>query len=183
MIRILYVHGYHGNPSSGSFPKLSRYAAEADFGGEEVEMHFYDYDSHDPVGSIAGLRKYHQEHKIDLMLGSSLGAFMVMSCPGVLRVAINPCWLPSVELPKIDYDGPVDGYVHCEAQLGSESTSGDMGLCIGCFAEEDEIFGTKYRPVFEQHFKTAYDIPGGHSLSEDGARWIMTELAPALLGL
>ena len=183
MIRILYVHGYHGNPSSGSFPKLSRYAAEADFGGEEVEMHFYDYDSHDPVGSIAGLRKYHQEHKIDLMLGSSLGAFMVMNCPGVLRIAINPCWSPSVELPKIDYDGPVDGYARCEAQLGAESASGDMDLCIGCFAEEDEIFGTKYRPVFEQFFKTTYDIPGGHSLSEDGARWIMTELAPALLGL
>ena len=108
---------------------------------------------------------------------------MVMNCPGVLRIAINPCWSPSVELPKIDYDGPVDGYARCEAQLGAESASGDMDLCIGCFAEEDEIFGTKYRPVFEQFFKTTYDIPGGHSLSEDGARWIMTELAPALLGL
>ena len=183
MIRILYVHGYHGNPFSGSFPKLSKYAAEADFGGEEVEMHYYDYDSHYPAGSIAGLRKYHQEHKIDLMLGSSLGAFLVMNCPGVLRVAINPCLTPSVELPKIDYDGRVDGYVHCEALLGAESASGDMDLCIGCFAEEDEIFGTKYKPVFEQYFKTTYDIPGGHSLSEDGARWIMTELAPALLGL
>ena len=122
-----------------------------------------------------------KEHKIDLMLGSSLGAFLVMNCPGVLRIAINPCWSPSVELPKIDYDGPVDGYIQCEGRLGAESASGDADLCIGCFADEDEIFGMKYRPAFEQFFKTTYDIPGGHHLSEEGARKIITEIAPRYL--
>ena len=71
MIKILYVHGYMGDPYGGSFQKISKYAAEADFGGERVQMHTFDYDPRDPIKAVRDLRLYYYEHDIDLMIGSS----------------------------------------------------------------------------------------------------------------
>ena len=70
MIKILYIHGYHGQPNGGSFQKLSKYAAEADFGGEQVEMHAIDYDADDPYKSVRDIKLYYSRNDIDLIIGS-----------------------------------------------------------------------------------------------------------------
>ena len=59
MIRILYVHGYNGKPDGESFQKLAKYAEAADFGGEKVEMHSFDYDATDPFKALRDLRFYY----------------------------------------------------------------------------------------------------------------------------
>ena len=181
MIKILYVHGYHGNPNGGSFQKLSKYAAEADFGGEQVEMHSIDYDAEHPFESVRALKQYYYENDIDLIIGSSLGGFLAACCDWARRIVVNPCMYPSVELPKIGYAGPVDQYQRMEEHLGYYAEDGDKDLCIACFAEDDEIFGEKYVDDFFTHFEEAYDIPGGHHLSEEGAEIIMKEIAPELI--
>lgn len=180
MVRILYVHGYNGNPYGGSFQKISAYAAQADFGGERVEMHTFDYDASEPGRAIHDLRVYYFKHDIDLMIGSSLGGFLVMNCHWARRIVINPCWSPSVELPKVGYEGPVNEYQFREERLGSYSNEGDGELCIGCFARNDELLGRKYLRRFRKFYKETYDIPGGHHLSEEAARLIMTKIAPEL---
>ena len=181
MIRILYVHGYKGDPYGGSFQKISKYAAEADFGGEKVQMHTFDYDPRDPRKAVRDLRLYYYEHDIDLMIGSSLGGFLVASCRGARRIAVNPCWSPSVELPKVGYVDSVEDYITLENWLGMYSDCGDHDLCIGCFARNDELLGRKYRPKFRRFFPETYDVAGGHHLSEAAAKKIMTEIAPALI--
>ena len=181
MIRILYVHGYKGDPYGGSFQKISKYAAEADFGGEKVQMHTFDYDPRDPRKAVRDLRLYYYEHDIDLMIGSSLGGFLVASCRGARRIAVNPCWSPSVELPKVGYVDSVEDYLTLENWLGMYSDCGDHDLCIGCFARNDELLGRKYRPKFRRFFPETYDVAGGHHLSEAAAKKIMTEIAPALI--
>lgn len=181
MIKILYVHGYMGNPYGGSFQKISKYAAEADFGDEKVQMDTFDYDPRDPRKAVRELRLYYYEHDIDLMIGSSLGGFLVANCRGARRIVVNPCWFPSVELPKIGFEGPVEEYEILEDWLGIYSDSGDCDLCIGCFARNDELLGRKYRPKFRKFFPEIYDITGGHHLSEAAAKKIMTEIAPALI--
>lgn len=181
MIRILYVHGYMGDPCGGSFQKISKYAAEADFGGEKVQMHTFDYDPRDPKKAVRDLRLYYYEHDIDLMIGSSLGGFLVASCRGARRIAVNPCWSPSVELPKVGFVDSVEDYITLENWLGMYSDSGDHDLCIGCFARNDELLGRKYRPKFRRFFPQTYDVAGGHHLSEAAAKKIMTEIAPALI--
>jgi hypothetical protein len=181
MIRILYVHGYMGDPYGGSFQKISKYAAEADFGGEKVQMHTFDYDPRDPRKAVRDLRLYYYEHDIDLMIGSSLGGFLVASCRGARRIAVNPCWSPSVELPKVGYVDSVEDYITLENWLGMYSDCGDHDLCIGCFARNDELLGRKYRPKFRRFFPETYDVAGGHHLSEAAAKKIMTEIAPALI--
>ena len=181
MIRILYVHGYKGDPYGGSFQKISKYAAEADFGGEKVQMHTFDYDPRDPRKAVRDLRLYYYEHDIDLMIGSSLGGFLVASCRGARRIAVNPCWSPSVELPKVGFVDSVEDYITLENWLGMYSDCGDHYLCIGCFARNDELLGRKYRPKFRRFFPETYDVAGGHHLSEAAAKKIMTEIAPALI--
>lgn len=181
MIKILYIHGYHGQPNGGSFQKLSKYAAEADFGGEQVEMHAIDYDADDPYKSVRDIKLYYYRNDIDLIIGSSLGGFLACACDWARRIAVNPCWLPSVELPKIGHEGPLEGYKGKERWMGSYSSRGDNKLCIGCFSPDDEIFGLKYKEAFSDMFTQTYEIPGGHHLSEEAAKVIMTEIAPKLI--
>lgn len=181
MIKILYVHGYNGKPDGGSFQKLSKYAAEADFGGEKVEMHSFDYDASRPHEEARKLRLYYYENDIDLIIGSSLGGFLTAYCYWARRIAINPCLAPSVELPKAGFTGPASDYKSMERTIGIFSERGDSELCVGCFAQEDELFGTKYKETFVSSFPETYDIPGGHHLSEEGAKKVMTEIAPMLI--
>ena len=178
MIRILYVHGYNGKPNGESFQKLAKYAEVADFGGEKVEMHSFDYDATDPFKAIRDLRFYYFKNDIDLIIGSSLGGFLAANCDFMRRIVVNPCWTPSVELPKVRYEGETMKYTWLEEDLGRFAEKGDADFCIGCFAAEDELLGTKYMSEFKKHFKETYDIPGGHHLSDEAAKKIMTEIAP-----
>ena len=181
MIKILYVHGYNGKPDGCSFRKLAEYAKAAYFNGEEVEMHSFDYDATQPFKALRELKLYYYEKDIDLIIGSSLGGFLAASCDFARRIVVNPCWSPSVELPKVGYCEAVDDYLYLEKYLGHYSERGDRELCIGCFAAEDELLGTKYQSVFGLYFRETHDIPGGHHLSEEAAEKIMTELAPMLI--
>ena len=181
MIRILYVHGYNGKPNGRSFQKLAKYAEVADFDGEKVEMHSFDYDAAEPFKAERELRKYYFENDIDLIIGSSLGGFIAASCEWARRIVVNPCWKPSVELPKVGYTGPIDEYQYVEETMGRYAQVGDGELCIGCFAPADELLGTQYKNAFCEHFKETYEIPGGHHLSEEAAQKIMTEIAPMLI--
>lgn len=72
MIKILYVHGYKGNKYGASFQSLAKYADAANFAGEKVEIHSFDYDSEEPTKSIRELRLYYYAHDIDFIIGSSL---------------------------------------------------------------------------------------------------------------
>ena len=181
MVKILYVHGYNGKPDGESFQKLAKYAKVADFDGENVEMHSFDYDAADPFNALRDLRMYYFENDIDLIIGSSLGGFLAASCDFTRRIVINPCWTPSEELPKIGYKGETRKYTWLEEGLGNFAEQGDADLCIGCFAPADELLGTKYKNAFTKHFNETYEIPGGHHLSDEAARKIMTEIAPAVI--
>ena len=104
MIKILYVHGYKGDKYGLSFQRLVKYTDAANFAGEKVEMLSFDYDPEESTKSIRELRLYYYAHDIDLIIGSSLGGFLAACCPWTRRIVINPCWSPSVELPKAGYE-------------------------------------------------------------------------------
>lgn len=178
MIKILYVHGYNGKPDGESFQKLAKHAEVADFGGEKVEMHSFDYDAEDPYDALKRLNQYYYENNIDLIIGSSLGGFLAAGCDFTCRIVVNPCWVPSEELPKVGYTGYMEDYKSLEQYWGEETKTIDTELCIGCFAPADELLGTKYMEEFKKHFKEVYEIPGGHHISEEAARKIMTEIVP-----
>lgn len=181
MIKILYVHGYNGKPDGESFKKLAKYAEAADFGGEKIEMHSFEYDATKPFKAVRALKLYYYENNIDLIIGASLGGFLAACCDWARRIVVNPCWSPSEELPKVGYKESVKEYQALEGYLGHFAEDGDEDLCIGCFAPDDELLGAKYKDVFCQYFPETYDISGGHHLSEEAAQKIMLEIAPMLI--
>jgi predicted esterase YcpF (UPF0227 family) len=158
MIKILYVHGYNGKPDGESFQKLAKYAEVADFGGEKVEMHSFDYDAEDPYDALKRLNQYYFENNIDLIIGSSLGGFLAAGCDFTCRIVVNPCWVPSEELPKVGYTGYMEDYKSLEQYWGEKTKTIDTELCIGCFAPADELLGTKYMEEFKKHFKEVYEM-------------------------
>ena len=104
--------------------------------------------------------------------------FLAAGCDFTCRIVVNPCWVPSEELPKVGYTGYLEDYKSLEQYWGEETKTIDTELCIGCFAPADELLGTKYMEEFKKHFKEVYEIPGGHHISEEAARKIMTEIVP-----
>lgn len=180
MIRILYVHGYNGSPIGESFQKLAKYATKEYF-GEKVEMHTFTYDPDKPFKVARELKHYYYSNDIDLMIGCSLGGFLVANCDWARRIAVNPCLKPSVELPKLGFTCDVSDYTFMEQNLGRYAENGDKDLCIGCFAPADELLGSRYVFEFREHFKETYEIDGGHHLSDEAAIKIMTQIAPRLI--
>ena len=96
-MKILYVHGYNGDPYGESYNNLKNQC------GTKHELHTIDYDPNKPIDAIKIINKYVDEHKIELIIGASLGGFLTMNVFGVSRIVVNPCWNPAIELPKIGY--------------------------------------------------------------------------------
>ena len=169
---ILYVHGYNGDPYGSSFQSLKEAI------GEEFELFSVDYDANDPVGAVECIKSTIEKYEIDLVIGASLGGFLTMQLAGVSRIVVNPCWNPVVELPKIGYEGPLDGYERLLNELNEHKSAYEKTLCSGCFAAGDELLGTRYMAEFGEHFDGVYSISGGHKIVAESAREIIHNILP-----
>lgn len=175
MLRVLYVHGYNGSPTGNSYTLFNNMLDKCKY-----ELHTIDYNHEEPEGAVASIRKYVKEHKIDLVIGSSLGGFLTLHLYGVMRIVINPCWDPAVELPLIGYTGPTEAYASLLNRLIATTDEEEEMLCAGCFAQGDELLGQKYRGVFSRYFRHVYNIPGGHHVTREAVEKIINEVIPDL---
>ena len=173
MKRILYVHGYNGSPTGSSFTLFDTHIDKSNY-----EMHTIDYDPADPEGAVKAIKAYVREHKIELVIGSSLGGFLTLFLYGVMRIVVNPCWNPAVELPKLGYDGPTEAYATLLQELIDTTDEEEAELCCGCFAAGDELLGDKYRVTFSRYYRRVYDIAGGHHLTAEAVEKIVREVIP-----
>lgn len=71
MKHILYIHGYNGSPTGGSYTLFDELLDKSKY-----ELHTIDYNAEDPEGAVTKIRKYVKENKIQLVIGSSLGGFL-----------------------------------------------------------------------------------------------------------
>lgn len=171
MRRILYVYGYGGSHLSRSVEKL-RNALTA----ERYEVLCFDYPQQDCAAALCSLKQIILEHKIDVVMGSSLGAFLSLCLDvNIPKIVANPCLIPSVELPKLKTlpGKPVPSpelvatYAPFEASVFDHLPQGSH-----CFmAEQDELLGTRYLSAMQQHLPTTL-IPGGHRLSDEAVQLI-----------
>lgn len=76
IMKLLYVHGYNGDPYGNSYNNLKNAC------GEKYELHTIDYDPTRPKEAVSMIRKYVSEHKIDVVIGASLGGFLTMNVFG-----------------------------------------------------------------------------------------------------
>lgn len=173
MLKVLYVHGYNGSPTGSSYTLFKN-----ELDKSKYELHTIDYSPEDPEGAVTAIKKYVKEHKIGLVIGSSLGGFLTLFLYGAMRIVINPCWNPAVELPLIGYTGPTDVYERMLQELVKTTDEEEAELCCGCFALGDELLGAKYRDTFSRYFSRIYDIPGGHHVTHEAVDKIVREVIP-----
>ncbi|MDO4497552.1 MAG: YqiA/YcfP family alpha/beta fold hydrolase [Bacteroidales bacterium] len=174
MKKLLYIHGYNGSPDGGSCQKFRKYMP-----ADEWQVIGMDYNQEDCSVALQQIRETIEREKIDLVVGSSLGGFLSLLTTGIERIVINPCYSPSVELPKL---GPHNGlpapspkmvatYAAFEPQLKTFSEE-ERKLITGYFAKEDELLGDNYKEIFRKDIGSFTDIPGGHHLSEEAVDMI-----------
>lgn len=174
--RLLYIHGYKGSTNGVSFNRLKKYAKD------DYEMFAIDYDETRPIDTIRKILYYVYDNNIDIIIGSSLGGFLTMNCYEIPRIVINPCMIPSEELPKIGYDGPENDYKYLEdGILHRKAGRLEKHTCIGCFAENDELLGAKYINTFKKKGYKTYNIDGGHHVSESAAKEIIEKILPEFI--
>lgn len=173
MKHILYIHGYNGSPTGSSYILFDSMLDKSKY-----ELHTIDYNAEDPEGAVTKIRKYVKENKIQLVIGSSLGGFLTLFLYGTMRIVINPCWDPAVELPLIGYIGPTETYARMLQELKNTTDEEEAELCCGCFAQSDELLGNKYRATFSKFYSRIYDVPGGHHLTAEAVESIIHKVIP-----
>ena len=171
-MKVLYVHGYNGDPYGSSYNHLKKAA------GESHELLSVDYNAEDPREAIAIIRKAVMEQGIDCVIGASLGGFLTMHIFGVSRMIINPCWNPANELPHVGYTGETAVYSTLLEQFKKNTDIEEKNLCSVCIAPQDELLGERYRDVLESYFRHVYEISGGHRICEESAQEIINRYLP-----
>ena len=91
-MKLLYIHGYNGDPCGESFKNLKTACAD------NHELFTIDYTPDCPKNAIAEIASFVRENKIDVVIGASLGGFLAMNLYGVSRIVVNPCWNPAKEI-------------------------------------------------------------------------------------
>ena len=174
MKKLLYIHGYNGSPE-GSSCRLFRKNMPQD----KWHVIGMDYTQEDCAIALQQIRETIDREGIDLVVGSSLGGFLALLTTGIQRIVINPCYSPSVELPKL---GPHNGlpapskemiatYAAFEPQLKTFSLE-EKRLIKGYFAEKDELLGDTYQNTYIEEIGSFYEIPGGHHVSSEAVEMI-----------
>lgn len=170
MRKILYVHGYNGMPEGYSCNLIKSVLPE----GYTIEG--VDYDQNDCALARQQIFDYIKDHGIDLVIGSSLGGFITLTLSGIKRFVINPCCLPSVELPKIDVPQELISTYKPFEPLLDQASNEDRNLVRGFFGDHDELLGDRYVEFFSQRFGHWQRISSGHHLSLEGAKVIAESL-------
>ena len=170
MKKLLYIYGYGGSATGSTVTMLKRLMPE----GYAIEA--FTYTQADCAKAREEILTYIDEHGIDLVMGSSLGGFITLTLTGVPRIAINPCWKPSVELPKIGAAPElVATYAPFEEAIERPA---DADLVQAYFADADELLGDKYIECYQHCYDASHchRIVSGHHLSEEGAKVIIEDM-------
>lgn len=178
-MKILYIHGFNGSPEGHSYSLLKKHLPES------CSLIGMDYNQNDCQIALTQIRETVQKESIDLIIGCSLGGFLTLLTEGVERFVVNPCYLPSIELPKL------------KAQNGFPAASAEMIATyepfeyewrhfpkndkerIHCFiGNSDELFGEKYYYDIQDDLgRPPRMLYSSHHLSESAAETLCSLIA------
>lgn len=139
--KILYIYGLGSSPKSTTASILSELLQSSD-----MEIVTTEYSQKEPKVGLAQLERFIEAEKPDGIVASSLGAFFALALdPLIPRILINVCFRPSVELPKLGYDGskykPIEDYLQREYHNQPPAYIFEDVICL--FGTDDELFSYK----------------------------------------
>lgn len=166
MTNILYIHGYGSDANSTTGQEIRKNLPKT----FKVFTHSFsnDYEQFESMSNnILEAFKLTKDYQIDLIVASSMGAFIAMGCADVPKIIINPCMLPSEQLklriaPSIT-ETELDKYREYESLL--TASENERMHTYGLFATNDELFS--YKTLFEKRYSAdnVYTMNDGHRIS------------------
>ena len=178
MINILYIHGYGSDANSTTGQEIRKNLPK----NFKVFTHSFSNSYHlfktmtDNIGQAGKLIK---AYNIDLVVASSMGAFIAMGCEDIPKILINPCMLPSEQLkmriaPTITKT-ELDKYREYETLLVANDNN--RRQTYGFFSTNDELFS--YKTLFKSIYSedNVYIMNDQHRIS---AISIKNELTPLI---
>jgi predicted esterase YcpF (UPF0227 family) len=163
-MNILYIHGLNSTANSRTYEAIKKeMCGIADVYSIQLsnDLHlFKNFKS-----NVALVRNTIKSHKINLIIGSSMGGFAASTISGVAKILINPCLHPSIELPKVISitPGEINNYRNYENVLNVDQE--DRLVTYGLFSTHDELFS--YKKEFETRYLSnhAESMTDGHRIS------------------
>ena len=139
------------------------------------------YNQKDPETGIQELRDAVKEIDPVAIIASSLGGFFAMNLAALVPVIlINPCLMPSVELPKLGESGKAFAKIETslfKAYRDCEFPVHHLEKRYGFFGTHDELFS--YKEEFSKLFP-AFDFGGGHHPTKENLRQMLPEILNCL---
>ncbi len=102
---------------------------------------------------------------INIVVASSLGAFIALQLHDIPKIVINPCLYPSKELPKL-VDVPKDillDFVLFEKQTFVNINNKEKTQTFGVFSTDDELFS--YKEEFSKYYPNIQMMEDTHRIS------------------
>lgn len=161
--KILYIHGIN---SSGNTGKTLKRIFNERYGDMEVIAPSIPANYHKARKIVDEVM---ENEKPDLVIGTSLGAFMTLTTQAPYRIAINPTLYPSVTLPMIDTPKEIsESYKEIEKQLKDQLNWEDRITVFGVFGDHDKV--VNHRAEFEKRYLKdhIFTVPSGeHQMKEE----------------
>ena len=179
-MNILYLHGFGSSGNSTTVNLLKQYFPDDLILSPDIPCNIKD--------GITFVRQYYREHKVDLIIGTSLGGFYAMNLAGVKKIVINPAMFPYEDLEKIsrNYNGYLIDYAHGNTKISwadydAYNDVRSIELDFYDIVKDNEIVSETYalfgdddavvnhKSAFEDLFnpKKCFSFKGGHRLNEE----------------
>lgn len=178
MATILYIHGFGSDANTATAKEIEKCLGDE----HKVITHSFNnsYELVDTmIENIEMARKLIKDKKIDLVVGTSMGAFITINCHDIAKVINNPCMLPSEQLkqravPEIT-ESELEKYKELEASLIISQF--DKDNTYGLFGINDELFS--YKDLFKEKYNTTnvYTMNDGHRITNEN---IQNKLIPII---
>ncbi|MBR4631258.1 MAG: hypothetical protein IKO57_12600 [Treponema sp.] len=174
---ILYIHGFNGNSQGGTYQALKEFSSRI----SKCTLHTFQFEKlhTDVPATQRKIEEICREKDINLLVGASLGGFyaLVARIP-VRKIAINPCMIPSVEIPLLKDRATGEAITLLPSVISNfkKLESYDIySSAYGIFGKQDETFhfdeNHNFSPLFQRIFhsqkKNFVLIDGKHSLEQD----------------
>lgn len=172
MMKILYIYGYGSSKESSTYKNLKKLLTNDD-------VYCVYYPQENPKESIKILNKFIKDNNIDLVIGSSLGAYICTQLGISQRIIINPCVHPEIELellknPTVPNE-ILDSYKkYIKDHSVWKDWSGEDRLTTICvLSKYDELLGLKYEYELRKYVHNVFviDDPNQkHRLSKENIK-------------
>lgn len=174
-MNIVYIYGWNSGVHSRSATNLRMLLPKC-------TVHSVAYDQLNPVSSIDFFNKFIVDNTITAVVASSFGAFIgIHIAHSVHKYLINPCLMPSNEVPKLEHVSPsfIEQCQHIENTKKIVDDE-DMRFTTAFFADHDELFSYKKQYLEAGYTKFVDLVNERHQISYEGLTKVAATISTIL---